>query len=239
MDEKQAVKLKLDKLTAHLLTLTPANNGQYAVINTARQLKLQQQAAALNCQQLNSAEYSSSYSNLRNIDHEDMMHVLHNLVASELPPSNAERISRFMAEKPMLKEVVRELQKHADTQATVTLEMKDGKKFEMQQKWLDHATQPEEIQALLKDSNNLRVKSIAFTETTNKPEGINLPLFVAGGSSSANVNMTRNLGKINFSYGENQETPNSFSLEGEIAWASDDVVNAMTNAEVQDKRGVV
>ena len=239
LDEKQAIKLKLDKLTDHLLTMTPANNGQYAVINSAKQLKLQQQAAALNCQQLNSAEYSSSYSNLRKIDHEDMMHVLHNLVASELPPSNAERISRFMAEKPMLKEVIRELQKHADTQATVTLEMKDGKKFEMQQKWLEHDAQPEEIQALLKDSNNLRVKSIAFTETTNKPEGINLPLFVAGGSSSANVNMTRNLGKINFSYGENQETPNAFSLEGEIAWASDDVVNAMTNAEVQDKRGVV
>ncbi|MCU5773684.1 AvrE-family type 3 secretion system effector [Erwiniaceae bacterium BAC15a-03b] len=239
LPEKQAVKQKLEKLTSHLEGMTPANNGQYGVINSAKQLRLQQQAADLRCQAMNSAEYQTTYNNLHKIDSNNLMHVLHSLIASELPASNAERISQFMAEKPMLKEVIRDLQKHSDTQAVVTLEMKDNKKFETQQLWLDHRTQPQQIEKLLKDRNNLRIKSIGFTETNNKPEGINIPLLVTGWSSKGNVSMSRNLGKINFSYGEDQETPHSFSLEGEIAYASQDVVNALTNAEVQDKRGVV
>ncbi|MBP2169579.1 hypothetical protein J2125_002771 [Erwinia toletana] len=239
LPEKQAVKQKLEKLTTHLLTMTPDNNGQYGVINSAKQLRLQQQAADLRCQAMNSAEYQTTYNNLHKIDSNNLMHVLHSLIASELPASNAERISQFMAEKPMLKEVIRDLQKHSDTQAVVTLEMKDNKKFETQELWLDHRTQPQQIEKLLKDRNNLRIKSIGFTETNNKPEGINIPLLVTGGSSKGNVSMSRNLGKINFSYGEDQATPHSFSLEGEIAYASQDVVNALTNAEVQDKRGVV
>lgn len=239
LPEKQAVQQKLDKLTNHLLTMTPANNGQYAVINSAKQLRLQQQAADLRCQAMNSAEYQTTYNNLHKIDSNNLMHVLHNLIASELPPSNAESISRFMEQKPMLKEVIRDLQKHSDTQAVVTLEMKDEQKFKTQQLWLDHRTQPQDIEKLLKDRNNLRIKSIGFTETNNKPEGITLPLLITGASSKGNVSMSRNLGKINFSYGENQDTPHSFSLEGEIAYASQDVVNALTNAEVQDKRGVV
>ncbi|KOC94678.1 AvrE-family type 3 secretion system effector [Winslowiella iniecta] len=238
-EDKEAVKMKLDKLTRHLLSMTPANNGQYGVLNSAKQLTLQQQAADLHCQALNSAEYQTTYNNLHKIDSNNLMHVLHNLIASELPPSNAERISSFMEQKPMLKEVIRELQKHSDTQAVVTLEMKDSEKFRTQQLWLSHQTQPEDIQKLLQDRNNLRIKAITFTETNTKPEGITIPFFVTGGSSSASVSMSRNLGKINFSYGENQDTPHSFSLEGEIAYASENVVSALTNAEVQDKRGVV
>lgn len=237
--EKEAVNMKLDKLLPTLLAMTPTNNAQYAVLNAARQLEVQQKAAALRSHALNSAEYQSTYNNLHKIDHDNLMHVIHSLFASELPESNAAAISRFMAEKPMLKEVVRELQKNRNTQASVTLEFVDDTRYRMQQQWLDHQTRPEDIQALLKDRSQMRVKSISFTETDTKQEGFNLPLLVAGASSQASVSIARNLGKINFSYGADQRTPNAFTLEGEIADASQAVVNALTSAEVQDKRGVL
>lgn len=237
--EQEATAMKLDKLLPHLMALTPANNGQYGVINSARQLNTQRQALSLHCQGLNSAEYQSTYNNLRKVDSNNLMHVVHSLFASELPESGAEAISRFMEEKPMLKEVIRELQNNRNTQAVVTLELKDEVKFELQQMWLNHETQPEEVQAMLKDRSNLRVKSIGFSETDTKQEGINIPLFVTGGSSAANVSISRNLGKINFSYGQNQQTPTAFTLEGETAWAKQSLVDALTNAEIQDKRGRV
>ncbi|WP_436892690.1 AvrE-family type 3 secretion system effector [Siccibacter turicensis] len=237
--EREAVAMKLEKLLPVLLAITPANNAQYGVLNAARQLEIQKEAATQRTHTLNSAEYQSTYNNLRKIDHNSLMHVVHSLFASELPESNAEAISRFMAEKPMLKEVIRELQKNRNTQASVTLEFTDETRYRMQQKWLKGETQPEEIQAMLKDRSNMRVKSIAFTETDTKQEGFNLPLLLTGASSQANVSITRNLGKIAFSYGEDQRTPNAFTLEGDIADASQDVVNALTRAEVQDKRGVL
>ncbi|MDF2623095.1 MAG: hypothetical protein K0S62_866 [Kosakonia cowanii] len=236
-DEPQATANKLDKLLTHLLALTPTNNGQYGVINSARALDLQRQAHGLHCHQLNSAEYQSTYNNLRKVDSNNLMHVVHSLFASELPESAAEAISRFMEEKPLLKEAIRELQKNRNTQAVVTLELHDDRRYALQQMWLRHETQPEEIAALLRDRHCLRVKSIAFSETDSKQEGISIPLFVAGSSSAASVSVTRNLGKINFNYGANQLSPLAFTLEGEIAHASQALVDALTNAEIQEKRG--
>lgn len=236
-DEPQATANKLDKLLTHLLALTPTNNGQYGVINSARALDLQRQAYGLHCHQLNSAEYQSTYNNLRKVDSNNLMHVVHSLFASELPESAAEAISRFMQEKPLLKEAIRELQKNRNTQAVVTLELHDDRRYALQQMWLRHETQPEEVAALLRDRHSLRVKSIAFSETDSKQEGISVPLFVAGSSSAASVSVTRNLGKINFNYGANQLSPLSFTLEGEIAHASQTLVDALTNAEIQEKRG--
>ncbi|KAF6662719.1 AvrE-family type 3 secretion system effector [Enterobacteriaceae bacterium EKM102V] len=236
-DESQATANRLDKLLTHLLALTPAGNGQYGVINSARALDLQRRAHALHCHQLNSAEYQSTYSNLRKVDRNNLMHVVHSLFASELPESAAEAISRFMEEKPMLKAIIRELQENRNTQAVVTLELHDEQRYALQQAWLRQETQPETVAALLRDRTYLRVKSIGFSETNTKQEGISVPLFVAGGSSAASVSISRNLGKITFNYGVNQRSPVAFTLEGDITHASQTLVDALTNAGQQDKRG--
>lgn len=238
MDEKEAVKAGLDKLTGVLEAKIPTNNDQYAVIHSAKQLRLKQQAADLHSQSLNSAEFQTTYNNLHKINSNNLMHVMHSLIASELPPSNAERISSFMEQKPILKKVIRELQKHSDTKATVTLEMKDSEMLKAQKAWLQLNTQPEDIRQTLQNRNNLRVKSISFVTTHRKPEGTHIPFLITGGSSSANVSMTTNLGQINFAYGENQDTPHSFTLEGEIAHAPEQVIAALSNAEIQEKRGL-
>lgn len=238
MAEHMAVRLKLDNLINHLITMKPANNAQYKTITMAKQLQLQQKAADLHCQSLNSAEYESTYSNLHKIDSNDLMHALHSIIASELPPSNADRINAFMQQKPMLNELIRELRKSTATQATVTLELKDKIRLALQKKWLDQRTQPEDIQHELKNTHNLRIKTITFSETNKKQEGFRSPVIIIGGSSFAHVNMTRNLGKINFSYGIDQETPQSFNLEGKIGYASENAVTALTGSEVLDKRGL-
>jgi len=235
--EPQATASKLNKLLTHLLALAPVGNGQYGVINSARALDLQRRAHTLHCHQLNSAEYQSTYNNLRKVDSNNLMHVVHSLFASELPESAAEAISRFMEEKPGLKAVIRELQKNRNTQAVVTLELHDERRYALQQAWLRHETQPEEVAALLRDRAHLRVKSIGFSATDTKQEGINLPLFVAGSQSAASVSLSRNLGKISFNYGTDPQTPVAFTLEGEITHASQTLVDALTHAETQEKRG--
>ncbi|GAB7204051.1 hypothetical protein DZJ_03140 [Dickeya ananatis] len=45
--------------------------------------------------------------------------------------------------------------------------------------------------------------------------------------------MTKLLGKINFSYGQNQNNPASFSLEGAIAKASPEVSQAVNHLHQQ------
>jgi hypothetical protein len=81
--------------------------------------------------------------------------------------------------------------------------------------------------------DKLRLKSIAFTKSQSKSDGFATPAFLLGGSNSASVAMKQNLGKINFSYGEDQTQPTHYSLEGRVAKASDQLASALQQAQQQ------
>ena len=74
-----------------------------------------------------------------------------------------------------------------------------------------------ELAALLSDRDNMRIKAITVFQSVNQPESFTSPLPLVSYSSSASLNVNKTLGKINFSYGQDQDTPKSYFLDGELS----------------------
>ncbi|SLM62881.1 MULTISPECIES: AvrE-family type 3 secretion system effector [Dickeya] len=239
---------KLLILGKHFEAKTPAGDAQYGAIQGLQAKIRQQEAAQKQSVTLDSASYSTSYANLSKLDSNGVFHALRKLVSDNLPPTNAERIHGFMAENPALKAVVQQMQSLTNATAGVSLELKDDVKAMIEDR-LRQDRQPtkfaaknqverppisqDEIVALFRDSNNLRIKSIDFTQTVKNKEGLTFPLPIVSAGSNADVSMTKMLGKINFSYGQNQDSPASFSLEGAIAKATPEVSQAINQLHQQ------
>ncbi|MEI7377473.1 AvrE-family type 3 secretion system effector [Dickeya chrysanthemi] len=218
---------KLAILNKHFEAKTPADDGQYGAIRDLLAKTRQHGAAEKQGVTLDSASYSTSYANLSKLDSNGIFHALRKLVSDNLPPTNAERIHGFMEENPALKAVVQEMQSLTNATAGVSLELKDEVKAKVEQGIQNNTMGKDDIAAIFRDSNNLRIKSVDFTQTVKNKEGLAFPLPIVSAGSSADVSMTKLLGKINFSYGQNQDSPSSFSLEGAIAKAKPEVSQAV------------
>ncbi|MEI7344191.1 AvrE-family type 3 secretion system effector [Dickeya chrysanthemi] len=218
---------KLAILNKHFEAKTPVGDGQYGAIQGLQSKSRQHEAAEKQGVTLDSASYSTSYANLSKLDSNGIFHALRKLVSDNLPPTNAERIHGFMEENPALKAVVQKMQSLTNATAGVSLELKDEVKAKVEQGIQNNTMGKDDIAAIFRDSNNLRIKSVDFTQTVKNKEGLAFPLPIVSAGSSADVSMTKLLGKINFSYGQNQDSPSSFSLEGAIAKADPGVSQAV------------
>lgn len=109
------------------------------------------------------------------------------------------------------------------------MELKDGLREQTEKAILDGKVGREEVGVLFQDRNNLRVKSVSVSQSVSKSEGFNTPALLLGTSNSAAMSMERNIGTINFKYGQDQNTPRRFTLEGGIAQANPQVASALTD----------
>ena len=226
---------KLAQLTAHFGSADRAamNNGQQAALRDLDKLSRQQSAADQGKKLLQSGEYQTTYANLSKVDSNGLWHQLSHLLDGKLNASNATKIRELMGNDHQLQSLIATLQDNVSTDATVTLELKDEVRAKLEKRWLEHGNSPDEMMAELTSRDNLRLKSIAFTKTQIKTDGFATPAFLLGGSNNASVSMKRNLGKINFSYGENQDTPTQYSLDGRIAKATTDLASALKQGQEQ------
>ncbi|WP_033568844.1 AvrE-family type 3 secretion system effector [Dickeya undicola] len=224
---------KLAILNKHFEAKTPVGDAQYGAIQGLQSKTRQHEAAEKQGATLDSASYSTTYANLSKLDSNGVFHALRKLVSDNLPPTNAERIHGFMEENPALKAVVQKMQSLTNATAGVSLELKDEVKNKVEKGIQNNTLGKDDIAAIFRDSNNLRIKSIDFTQTVKNKEGLAFPLPIVSAGSSADVSMTKLLGKINFSYGQNQNSPSSFSLEGAIAKANPEVSQAVNHMHQQ------
>jgi len=232
--------LPADKLKALMEHFKPQlagkemqGNGQREAMLQLAQNNRQQKMAERKGKEIGSAEYRSSYGNLGKLDSNSFFHSLFHMVSTRPSDSNADRIAKLMDEDPRLKLMIRELQENSSTEAVVTLELNEQQKAKMAADWLAGGTTPDQMLATLSNSDNLRIKSIGFTRSQSKGDGFATPAFLLGGSNSASVSMSVNLGKINFSYGENQLDPTGFTLEGKMTRPDEQVSNALTATQKQ------
>lgn len=239
-DDEQAVPLtprqKLNELVAHFAPRdrTTLNNGQQAVLRDLDKHLRQQRAAEQGKKLLQNGEYQTTYANLSKVDSNGLWHQLSHLLDGQLNASNATKIRELMSRDHQLQSLIATLQDNVSTDATVTLELKDEVREQLEQRWLEQGNSPEEMMAELTNRDNLRLKSIAFTKSQIKTDGFATPAFLLGGSNNASVSMKRNLGKINFSYGENQTTPTQYSLDGRIAKATTELAAALQQGQEND-----
>ncbi|WJV60674.1 AvrE-family type 3 secretion system effector [Pectobacteriaceae bacterium C52] len=220
-DEKLAI------LNKHCAAKTPDDDTQYAALQSLKQSTGQHETAKKQGIVLSASSYITTYTNLSKLDSNGILHALHRLVSDNLPPTNADRIKGFMNENPALKAVINHMQTLGNATASVTLELKDDVKAKVEKGIQENSLGKKDLAGIFKDSNNLRIASIELNQTVSKKEGLTIPMPLLGGDSSANVSMSKLLGKVNFSYGQNQETPRNYSLEGSIAKAAPEVANAL------------
>ncbi|WP_380184312.1 AvrE-family type 3 secretion system effector [Kalamiella sp. sgz302252] len=227
---------KLDKLDAHF---TPRNireksNEQQAALRDLDKHLRQQTAAERGQKLLQGGEYQTTYANLSKVDSNGLWHQLSHLLDGSLNASNATKMRELMKDDHQLQSLIASLQDNVSTEATVTLELKDEVRERLEQRWLAQGNSPDEMRAELTNRDNLRLKSIAFTKSQVKTDGFATPAFLLGGSNSASVSMKRNLGKISFSYGEDQDKPVNYALEGRIAKATTELTSALQRGQQQN-----
>lgn len=227
---------KLSRLDAHF---TPRDsheksNEQQAALRDLDKHLRQQSAADRGLKLLQGGEYQTTYANLSKVDSNGLWHQLSHLLDGSLNASNASKMRELMKDDHQLQTLIATLQDNVSTEATVTLELKDEVREKLEQRWLREGNSPEEMRAELTNRDNLRLKSIAFTKSQVKTDGFATPAFLLGGSNSASVSMKRNLGKISFSYGQDQDKPVNYALEGRIAKATTELSSALQRGQDQN-----
>lgn len=218
------------------------NNAQYGAIRELVKLRQQREALNLHVPLPGGAETQSTYNNLAKIDSNGLLHWIGDMLNHETESnhelSNANRIRSMMQQDAHLSGLIQQMQLSPDTQAVVTLEPKDEVKEQLNTDWLAGRISRGELEARLKTRSNMRIKSVAFTESKSKSDGVSTPQFLLGGGSNVSVAKSRNLGKISFSYGRDQQSPLAWTLEGELAKRSTEQLAPSLQAAQQDGRVV-
>nr|QVN30073.1 AvrE [Erwinia psidii] len=219
---------QLDALHRHFNTSSVVGDDRYEAVRTLQKLALRQQAVDSNTMELASARHSTSYGNLSRLDKNGIFSILQHHFNAALPASSATRLSAMMDSDPVLKGLIKALQKTPYSSASVTMELKDDLRDQTEKAILDGKVGRDELGVLFQDRNNLRIRSVSVSQFVSKNEGFNTPTLILGASNSAGVSMGRNIGTINFKYGQDQDIPRRFTLEGEIAKANPQVASALS-----------
>ncbi|MEN0616099.1 AvrE-family type 3 secretion system effector [Klebsiella indica] len=218
---------QLGILHRHFSGQTVSGDERYEALRSLNKMVLRQQIAEGNGMELSSASHTTAYNNLSKLDSDGILHLLRQHFNAALPPSNAQRLSSFMESDPVLKGLIKQLQATPFSSARVSLELKDDLREQTERAMHDGKVGREEVGILFQDRNNLRIQSVSVSQSVSKSEGFSMPSLLLGANNSAGVSMERNIGTINFKYGQDQTIPRRFSLEGEIAKANPDIASAL------------
>ena len=193
------------------------NDDQHAALKSLRQATDRHEAAKAGHNLLDYMRLESSYSNLSRLDEASLLTRL----SAELNPNHARSSSEYMAslmkEDPKLEALVKKLQDTPGTLARVRLEFKDEVAAKVDKGSRDGSMTQDELVALLSDRNNMRLKAILVYQTVGKSEGFVSPTPMLDYSSGTSLNLIRALGRVNFDYGRDQDTPKGYKLDGDIA----------------------
>lgn len=197
------------------------NNEHYAAFRALRRSEHQHKAAMWHYSVLESARFESAYTNLSRLDELGCVSAIMGLVNANHSPSNAQKVASLLKQDPTLNSFIKELKVSSGTLVKVRLELKDSVLDDIYVRSCLGQLSQQEVSALLSDRKNIRIKSIIVLQSVSKAEGLTSPVPVLTYSGSASLSLTRALGKIDFSYGMDEETPQTYTLEGELSNLSD------------------
>lgn len=219
---------QLSDLLRHFSGNNVMGDGRYEAVRRLKQLGQRQQASESNMMKLGTARHSTQYSNLSHLDENGIVDLLRHHFTATLPSTSATRLSKMMDRDPLLKSLIKQLQTTPFSKASVSMELKDDLRDKTEKAILEGKIGHDELGVLFQDRNNLRIRSISVSQNVTKSEGFNMPALILSASNSAGLSMERVIGTINFIYGQDQEMPRRFTLEGEIAKANAEVASALS-----------
>ncbi|MGX1187176.1 hypothetical protein AB7M29_004855 [Pseudomonas sp. F-14 TE3623] len=213
---KEKIQRHLEGLSQYFCDKPVANDEQYAALRALKRSSVQQEAADKKHSMLDSARFESSYTNLSRLSEQGVVSKVMSLVSSMHSPSNAEQVCALLRDDPTLKSLIKQLQSSDGNLARVRLELKDHVQDKIDQGSRSGALSQTALAALLADRDNMRIKAITVFQSASQKEDFTSPLPLLSSNSSAALIVTKTLGKISFSYGENQDTPKKYVLDGEL-----------------------
>ncbi|WP_205950469.1 AvrE-family type 3 secretion system effector [Pantoea stewartii] len=226
---------KMTRLNQHFTprNMHMHNNSQRESLRKLDKLIRQHQAWQDGNVLLDGAEHKITVNNMSKVTGESVGDMLAHMMKSILGPADLSSLHDMIQSDAELAALVKTLQDNTSATAVVTFELKDEERDALEERLLSGTNVPDDLHRELLSPGKMRIKAVEFTKNQIKNDGFGTPAFLLGGSSSASVSMKRSLGKINFSYGANQDTPVGYSLEGRIANANEALAQMLLQGQQQ------
>lgn len=229
-----AVKARLDGLKALFADKTSQNDQQYKALRDLKRAVVQHESSLKKHSVLDNARFETSKTNLSGLDSESMLTKIMSSVRTASAPGNAARVAEFMRKDPKLRAMLKEMQASDGTLARVRLEPKDSLIDRIDEGSLNGDMTQKELSGLLEDRNQMRIKRLVVFHTATQAENFTLPTPLASYNSGTSLNVTKVLGRVNFIYGEDQDTPIGYTFDGELSRPSQSLNEA---ADLLKKQG--
>jgi hypothetical protein len=225
------INSQLSALSSHFLKhdkVTPKNDTQHAALMAIHKLEIQHLAASRGADVISEAKTLVIHYNPNHLDHQGILNFLLSLVAPSQQDPLAEKIRGMMKEDPIIGKILSDSRLKPNTYTWVTLELKDDVRIKLEKEFAQGKLSITDMQQVMNDPENRRLRSITIFETGRHREGFDSPTLFVGGSSSASIYMERSEGTIAFSYGADQNTPRSYTIGGEIASSKQELTQAIS-----------
>ncbi|OEC35424.1 Pathogenicity factor [Pseudomonas cuatrocienegasensis] len=218
---KEKIQLHLKGLNDFFASKTPENDDQYTALRALKRAMVQQEASANKHSMLDNGRFESSYTNLARLDSQNVSSKIMSVVYGNHQTSNAENIAKLIDQDPALKSLIKQFQATDGTLARVRLEPKDHVFDRFDAGSRDGTLTQKEMFELLSNRDNMRILAISIFKSASQNDGFTTPTPLISGNSSASMAVNKTLAKVNFSYGQDQDTPKAYYVNGEISRPSD------------------
>ncbi|MBX8496253.1 AvrE-family type 3 secretion system effector [Pseudomonas cichorii] len=219
---KEKIQIHLKGLNDFFSGKTSENDDQYAALRALKRSTAQQEASVNKHSVLDNGRFESNYTNLARLDSQNLTSKIMSVIYGNHQTSNAENIAKLIDQDPALKSILKEFQSQPGTLARVRLEPKDHVFDRVDAGSRDGTLTQKEMFELLSDRDNMRILAISVFKSAAQTDGFTTPTPLISGSSSASMAVNQTLAKVNFSYGEDQDKPKAYYVNGEISRASQD-----------------
>ncbi|GFM63710.1 type III effector [Pseudomonas cichorii] len=218
---KEKIQIHLKGLNDFFAGKTSENDEQYAALRALKRSTAQQEASVNKHSVLDNGRFESNYTNLSRVDEQSVSSKIMSVIYGKHQTSNAENVSKLLDQDPALKSIIKEFQSQPGTLARVRLEPKDHVFDRFDAGSRDGTLTQKEMFELLSNRDNMRIMAISIFRSAAQTDGFTTPTPLVSANSSASMAVNKTLAKVNFTYGEDQDKPKAYFVNGEISRASD------------------
>ena len=180
----------------------------HALKNKLQQCLHQQELVEQGKRELSSVESTISYVGLDG----DAQHEWLNDAA----PANKAAILQLLAEQPELARALKDLESSKGTSVSIGLEVKPDVLRMIEGKVGDGRKPQYDVQQALKNTDNLRIKTLSVSYTASRAHSMTLPTPFLSFSSSAALSHTHKILNAEFEYGRGQNAPVRIKLKDAV-----------------------
>ncbi|WP_434702658.1 AvrE-family type 3 secretion system effector [Pseudomonas sp. Z1-12] len=223
---EEAIQAQLDGLNELFAGKSSQNDAQYKALRELKRATARQEASTNNHSVLSNARFETSKTDLSGLDQPSMITKIISSVSNLSAPGNASKVADLMNRDPKLKAMLKEMQASEGTLARVRLEPKDSLIDEIDEGSRNGTMTQGQLATQLENRKNMRIMRLTVFHSVTQAEPFTSPTPLVSYNSGATLSVTKTLGRINFIYGEDQDTPIGYSFDGELSRPSEPLKNA-------------